>query len=305
MSETKNTLRQADAIITVEGLLAEKNLEATTTADGKEIIRGSLTLKTSDTNTIPLNVYVNKLTTKGEPNRAYAGMETVIREYQSIAEAGEEEATKVRCGKGQLQPNTYINRDGDAQSGVRYGASFVSRVDEIKTPFDPRAEFELEVFIENIINETDKEGEETGRLKVGVYVPTYNGIEPMQLIVPEDIASDFEGMFEVGQTTRLFGELKNKVVVKDKVVKIALGKAPDKKDFKYINELVVTGAAEAYEEESAQAYKTEDIQTALTERELKIEEDKKKAAQTKSQSTKEVAKANKPANGKPLPKFQM
>ena len=250
--ETKNTLTQADALVTVEGILSEKKLEATTDSEGKEIIKGTLTLKVSETNFIPLNVYVNRVTNSGAENKAYAGMMTVLNEYQSIADVGEENATRVRCSKGQLQLSTYVDkRTGDVKTGVRYSASFVSRVDEhAKHPFDPKANFEVEGYIAAIADEV-KDGEETGRLKVKILVPTFSGIEPMELFVKEDLASAFRDIFEIGQTSRFFGDLTNNVIENKKVIQMALGKSVTKSSYDYVDERVLTGAVDPYEEEKA------------------------------------------------------
>jgi len=59
-------------------------------------IEGSVTVKTSDTNFIRYNVKVNEMTKNNTPNSTYAGINTVMTEYKSIAQVGEEEADKVR-----------------------------------------------------------------------------------------------------------------------------------------------------------------------------------------------------------------
>lgn len=297
--EMNTNLRQADAFVTVEGILSEKKLEMTKSTEGINVIRGSLVLKTGDTNFTTLNVYVNELTSKNEPNKAYEGMKTVMEEYKSIAEVGEAEATKVVCRRGNLQPNTYIQRETyDEISNVRYSASFVSRVlNEVE--YSPRAEFEVEGYIASIVNEV-KQGEETGRLKLTLIVPTYRGAEPMELIVPEDLADDVDSAYEVGQTARFYGELKNNVIVENNVIKMAIGKDRVESKTTYVNEIVITGASEAYEEE--REYASEVIAQAMTERSLRLDREKTEAKENKKSS---AVSTPKPVAGRPLPKFSM
>lgn len=300
--ENKNTLRQAEALVNVEGILSEKKLEKAVDSEGKEIIRGSLKIKENDTNFITLNVYVNRYTKDGKENNAYAGMVTVMDEYQSIAEVGEEAATRVRCGKGALKPNTYVDkRTGDVKTNVRYDATYVSRVDDL-TKYEPKAKFEVEGYIVSMIPEVKKD-EETGRLIVNILVPTYNGIEPMVITVGDDLASEFEGMFEPGQTARFFGILKNNVIVEEKVIKMALGKSEIKKSYDYVDERFLTGAQDPYEEE--QAYSAEAIKKAMADREMKLENDKKKVAEAKQNANKAAVTANVSNTGRPIPKFSM
>jgi len=300
--ENKDVLKQAEATINVEGILSEKKLEKATDSEGKEIIRGTLKIKENDTNFINLNVYVNRFTKDGKENNAYAGMETVMNEYQSIAEVGEEAATRIKCGKGALKPNTFVDkRTGDVRTNVRYDATYVSRVDDL-TKYEPKAKFEVEGYISSVFPEV-KQGEETGRLNVNILVPTYNGIEPMVIVVGEDLASDFEEMYEPGQTARFFGILKNNVVVKEEVIKMALGKSETKKSYDYVDERFLTGAQDPYEEEFA--YSTEAIQKAVADREMRLENEKKKVAEAKQNTNKAAVTANVSATGRPIPKFSM
>ena len=305
MTETRTDLRQADAFVSVEGILSEKKLEMTANADGSKVIRGSLVVKTNDTNFVTLNVYVSEKTSKGEPNRAYEGMMTVLNEYKSIAEVGEEEATKLSCNRVNLHPNTYIDRTTfEEMTNVRYSASFVSRVNEAKYGYNPHATFEVEAFIASIIEEVDKEGEPTGRLKMMTYVPTYKGVEPMTIVVPKELADDVNNVFETNQTARFYGELKNNVIIHENVIKLAIGgsKIDSKKEI--TNEIVLTGATEPYEEEKAYSYET--IQKGLVERELRLKKDKDDLQNAKKPAAPMGGGIGGMTGGpRPIPKFSM
>lgn len=305
MTENANTLKQADAIVTVEGILAEKKLEAVKTPDGKDVIRGSLVVKVDDTHMITLNVYVGKLTNAGTENRAYSGMLTVMNEYKSIAEVGIEEATKIRCRTGSLQPNTYIDRaTGEVRTNVRYSASFVNRVDESSAKgFVPQATFEVEGYINSLRDEVDKTGEPTGRLILSLLVPTYKMIEPLELIISEENASDFESNFEIGQTAKFFGTLENNVIVRERTVCMAFGTAAPREEYDYIDERIVTGASKPYGEE--QAYTQEAIKAAMTERSIQIDKMKADAVEERKKAAQSPAGMGHAQNSRPLPKFSI
>lgn len=298
MTETATNLRQADAFLTIEGVLSEMKLEKARDKEGKNVVKGNMSIKTSETNFVTVNVYVNELTKSGEKNKAYSGIETVMNEYKSIAAVGAKEATKVRIGRGQVQPNTYINRDGDVQTNIRYSSNFFNRITDAEE-FKPRAEMEVEGYISSIVNEVDKDGEETGRLKINLYMPTYAGIEPFAMVVPADIADAVTSTFEVGQTAKFYADIVNKVDIKEEVIQLAVGGTKTKVHKEFLNEIQMTGAENPYEPESPKAYSSEVIRQALADREIKIDNMKKEAAEAKSKANSPAA--NKPVNGRPLP----
>lgn len=300
MNNEKTELRTVDAIVEAEGILSEKNLERTLDADGKEIIKGSLSLKVSDINFITFNVYVGKYTKEGKESSAFPGIETVLNEYQSIADVGIENATRVRVSRGQLQPQTYISRrTNNPEIGVRYSSNFFNRIDP-SHELEPKAEFTIEGYVNAIAPEVDQEGTETGRLKVTILVPTYAGIEPFVFIVPEDLADGFTGIYEPGMTGKFYGDLINNVIIKEEVVKMAIGKDKIKKRKEPTIERVLTGAENPYEEDTPLAFSADVIRKAMTDRELRIDEMKRKAAN--KDATAANPSLNKSTSGREMPK---
>lgn len=282
--ETNNTLRQAEAKINIEGILTEKKLEVKPGKDGKNTIQGELSIKTSDTNTVKVRVFVTEFTKAGEQNKAWAGMNTVMRDFHSVAEVGLENAMKVQISSGNIRLQTYMGKNGLQEGSVSYGASFVNHVDEAKAPYNPHATFEVEGYVKSIVPEVNKEGEGTGRLKLNLWVPTYDGIEPMTLFVPEHLADQVQDIYEPGQTAQFDGELKNNVIVKEQVIHRAIGGDKTKNDYTYIDERVMTGGSYPYEEEKA--YSAEAIKIAVANREASIEEMKKNGAAAKQAANK-------------------
>lgn len=268
MAETN--LRQADAFVTVEGIVSEKDLKKEV-EDGKTVIKGSVTVKTSDTNFVRFSVYAAEKTKKGATNPAYAGLETVMDQYKSIAEVGAEEADCVNV-RGQLNP--YPGRDG--REIIGYRANFFNRVK--KESCTPKAEFEVELFISSIAPEMVRNGEdieETNRKIVKGWMPTYNGIEPVELIAPEEngIADGIGEVFTPNQTTKFFGDIVNAEIVKIREIQTVLGPKRVDKKTSYKNELIITGAEAAYEEGGAiEPYDKDTIEAAKQERENRLKE---------------------------------
>ena len=269
----ETNLRQSNAKVFIEGLVSEKDL-AVKTEEGKTKITGSLTVKTSDVNFVKFNINANEKTNAGTDNKCYAGLLTVMNEYKSIAEVGEAEADKVRVS-GDL--NLYTN----AQSGanmVGFKSNFFNRV-KPNDEFEQKAEFSVEVFISSILPEIDTEGEETGRVLVKGWVPTYNGIEPITLVAAEDIGAAVENTFEPGQTVEFNGDIINSRIKTVTEIPMVIGKPKKKEKIDYKNELLITGATAAYEEDVTpeKPYDADVIKAAIQERKNKLEEAKAKA----------------------------
>lgn len=293
-TETTN-LRQADAILRVEGVLSEKNLEVAN-VNGQEVIRGNLIIQTDDINFVTVGAYASKLTKAGKENSIFKGLATVMEGYKSIADVGAEEATKIRITNGQLAPETYFDDKGQRDI-LKYRSNFFNSL-KVGEELTPKAEFEVEVFIQSIIEEI-ADGDTTGRLLVNGLMPTYNGIEPIQLVADGDVAAAISNIYDIGQTVRFFGDIINSVITKTVEIPVAIGKPQIKKTTTYKNELIITGASEAYEEGSPQGnpYDIEVIKKAMAEREVRLEEKKNKA----NNPTAATGGKAKPATNRALP----
>lgn len=277
MAETN--LRQANAKASVAGVVSEKSLEVVT-EEGKTKIKGFVTVKTSDVNFVKFNVNVSEKTKAGTDNKAYPGIVTVMNEYKSIAEVGEEAASRVKV-TGDISP--FTGRDGN--NVVSYKTNFFNRQRE---PEDPKAEFSIELFISGINPEMDNEGIETGRTIVSGWMPTYNGIEPIELVAEGEVGQAVESSFEPGQTVEFYGDIVNNRIETVTEIPVKIGKPRKKIDVKVKNDLIITGASEAYEEGvSVEApYNAETIQAAIQERKNRLEELKAKSQGGTKASTK-------------------
>lgn len=284
MAETRTDLRQSNAKVEIVGIVSEKDLKVVT-EDGATKIQGSLTVKTDDINFIKFNVNVNEKTKAGTDNKTFAGIKTVMEDYKSIAEVGEEEADRVKVN-GDI--NVYTGQNGTI---VGYKSNFFNR---LKNPEDfvPKAEFAIEVFINSITPEMNTDGEETGRIVVNGWTVTYAGVEPVKLFAEDDIASAVDSTFEPGQTVAFYGDVINHRVEKRTEIPVVIGKPRVEIKTSYKNELVITGASEAYEEgiTPEKPYEADVIKAAIQERQNRLDE-----AKAKAQSGQKVVNTAKPS----------
>ena len=203
-----------------------------------------------------------------------------MNEFKSVADVGDDDADYIRVN-GQLNP--YRGQNGNEVIGYR--GSFFNRIRNVEN-LVPDASFEVEMFIQSMVPEMGKDADgemsETGRLKISGWVPTYNGIEPVDLIVPEDLADACDNTYEPGQTVEFYGDIVNNSIEEIIEKPVAFGKPKKEVRRSFVNELIVTGGSSPYEgdEETDKdhvPYDRDAINAAITERNIAIEEAKNKA----------------------------
>ena len=282
MSDVTN-LREAINKITVVGVLDEKNLKKDSDPKnpGQMVISGNLVVRTGKDDTITLNcVPMRPFNKKGEENRVYAGLETVINEYKSSAEYGRDSADWVRIGGGNLNPYYSVRRD---RPSLGYRMLSVNRVDK-EEDREPKATFEVELYISSIIPENIR-GEDTGRAIVRGWLPISAGenrisVEKVSLIAPEAIASAVMDAYKPGDTVRFYGDIINTRQEEKTQRAVKIGVAKEEVRVHFTNELRITGASEAYDVDDPNPdynspFPKEAIDLAVAERDRRIEEMKK------------------------------
>lgn len=274
----QTNLRQADAKVTVAGIVSDKKLEMKT-ENGVRTIEGTITIKTSDTNFVQMRVRCADKKKDGTENKTFTGVMTVMNEYKSIADNGADEADRVRTS-GQI--NLFRNNNNGNEI-VSYTSNFFNRI-KPNQDYEPKAEFEVEMYIKTLVPEINKDGEETGRYKIVGWIPTFNGIEPLELFVPEELADVVSNTYEPKQTARFYGEIVQNVTYETIERPMAFGVKKETKA-NFINELVVTGGSPAYDAETEEEvvkggnqipYNPDTIQAAIEERDRRIKEEQNK-----------------------------
>jgi hypothetical protein len=290
MSETtQTTLRQAENTVIVEGLLLENRLEFTEVNDkvhGKiAAIRGEVDIEVAENEVHTVSFFMKSLKKDGTENGIFNSLSTVKEEYKSVASVGREEADRVRVTSGEIRLNEYYGQDGKLKSFPQIHSNFINRVKE-SDEYNPRAEFEVEVFVHSVIGEI-KNDEETGRVIVKSYIPSFNGnVIPFDFPVTKDGSGYVQDNYESGNTVKVYGDVVNFKEITKTEEEVAFGKPKERITTKTVREYIITGGSEPYDEENAKAYKTDLIKKALTEREVYLEELKNKKKDSNKESNK-------------------
>lgn len=314
MDTNTSEIRQSENKVFIEGIVNEKRMEIKT-IDGKEAITGEIDIKTGDNSIHTVRVFSYKFTKPKDGQAAkessiFKALETVMNEYKTIAVDGEEAADKVKISGASFGVNDYYGQDRELRSITQLSTNFINRLKSTDA-YNPRAEFEIEVYIEAIIDETDKEGVETGRLKIKGLTGVYGGkIIPLNFVVSDDGAVDYiRGNYNQGDTVKFFGEVINNTTRVEKIPEVAFGKANPKVFDIVTRELLITGGLPAYDDENPKKYSVDAIKKAKVERDNYLEDLKKKSENGTSSAPSAPSpnaggfntKSNKAAANKPNP----
>ena len=274
-------LRQTDSKVRITGYLAEKNLERIVDNTGRNVIRGSVTIKTGESNSVQVRVYVTEKTKKGTLNPAWNSIVGVMDNYSSIADVGEENATIISVSGGTYDPRHYVQNGRQVEGYPQYSSSFFrseERKDGIKDRFV--SNMDVEGYVANVRPEfkiVDGEETETGRLICDIYVNRFKGLEKSSFIVSEQDASEFQRDVLPGQTREFYVDIINTQIVTTVHKEAKIGRGRDEEIVRRSREQVLTGISDDYAtsgdpELQAKVLPEEAVQVAIREYMRDLEE---------------------------------
>lgn len=216
MSVSESTLQKTPNWFRSVGYLSESNLKREDCdikqkdANGQdagtkkgERIMGSVAVKT-DNGIHTFNVFAQSLTSKGEESKQWKMYCDMLDWNPKVNGEPGVEPTLVNI-EGTVSINDYVNQRGEISSTLRWR---VGRANTKASPEDAKGTtLKATLYIHSITPEIRQE-EETGRLCVTLYGAENNGTcFPVNAIVDEDMADDFEACYEVGMTVPFEFEL--------------------------------------------------------------------------------------------------
>lgn len=288
-------MRQAENKVFIEGILSEIDIvERTYTKDNVQnnALAGQIKVRVEQKINgvdkileIPVHVFVNEMTKKGTKNPAYESIDTVRREFISIASgAGVEGADRIRISGASIQMNEYWADENRLSSYPRINASFVQRVK--RDEFTPKAQFSTELVVSKMVNEVDKDGVETGRLKVEGILPQYGGRVDVVPFIAENpnVVDAISQYWQPKDTVKVSGKLNFSSTVEIYTEEQGFGEPIEKKRTINVSELVITGGSQTPLEGDF-AFNEEEIKNALAERKARLENRKAKELARSSSRT--------------------
>ena len=285
----------------IEGILSEVSIKTDVgKTSGKEYIIGEIKVRVDKEvdgeivpNEVPVFVMAMKLTKKGTTNPSYESILKVKNEFTSLAAAGgdESKADIVRIRTGNIQENAFYTRDGNLVSYGRVSASFIERVTN-RAEFKPAATFKNVIVVANTREETDKEGEVTGRLVVTGLIPQWGGkIDMVNFVVENPQAVDhIRNYYKKGDTVQVAGDINYSVKTIETKVEAGFGEPMIERRTVSTREFIIkSGSPQGFDDDKA--YAADGVREAVQARMARLEESKNRAAQASKPST--PAPANK------------
>ena len=280
-------LRQAENRVRVEGILNEINLKYGSyqkngrTVDNiggdiKVLVHQEINGEKKDF-IIPVYMFAAKYTNAGKPNPAYTSIESVMKEYVSIAACGSEAAAdKIRITNGNIRMNEYYNAQGQLVSFPRVSASFVNKA---VGDFKPEASWSLEFAVSSMDFVTDNEGVEVEprKLRIKILVPQYGGkLDTMELYATNPRVIDaITSYWEAQKTYSAKGRLNFTTDTTQIIEEMDFGEPEIRTRTTTVSELIVTKGTQSPLEDGM-AFAPAELAEALKEHKAALEALKEK-----------------------------
>ena len=242
--------------IAQESTLERKDMKDKVTGAPYVAIQGDVTVKVNEEESQVVSYFAKELTKKGEPNKNFKALTTIMSEMITIADVAqgltEGEPSRIEC-QGKLSLNEYKGNDGEIKSFPKINGQFTpSRFKGEAKDFKPQAKFDIEGIVKATVAETDKDENETGRLKIQLYVPLYGGkVIPLSFVTSEALPQGGKDYltdnFVSRASVRVYGDLVNKSIKIEREIESGFGENKTEVTYERTREFVATGGT-LYEE---------------------------------------------------------
>ena len=242
-------------------------------SDGRPYKRATVTIRVTqtyggktETSDIQVGMFATEFTSTGKQNPAWKSLNDLML-MKTAQNVGIDNASHVRLTGATLQENNFVSRNGNLINGWQIRGSFVNeaKVSDV-------ASFVTDIFIMDMVDEVDREGDTTGRLKIKGGIVQYGGkLDVVEFIVEQpDTVEYISRNWEVNGTVTVKGRIR--VLSQEEEVQ-ASGWGEDVPDTttRFVRELIITTGDDECKEEDF-AYDPVEIKKAFNERKAAIEQ---------------------------------
>lgn len=280
MTTEKQVLRQASNKVTIWGTAQESTLEVKEFKDKVtqapyNAISGKLTLKTGEDETQVVQYFEKELTKKGDLNKNFKSLTTAMEKMVTLADIAQGLAegtpSNLVC-QGELGLNEYRNQEGNVVSNVQINGKFSPQTYKDEAPFQFKAEFDIQgIVAKDAEYETDRDDNETGRIKIELLVPLYGGkIIPLSFVTATtlpQLGKDYiTDNFTKNASINVYGNMVNINKKNVRIVEGGFGDSKEEVTYDRVREFVATGGS-FYEEESKDVFDVSLLKEAKANRE--------------------------------------
>lgn len=278
-------MRQSNNKLDIEGIVSEKNIRDIE-KNGKKYISGEIIVEVQlpvkdkngkeviQTLSLPVSFISANVKKDGGANKNYAALQK-LKEFDTIASSGRENATKVQIRGARIRENSFASpQTNEIVRGIKLESNFFTKTSD--ATFVPTASYMAEIFILDIQPEqkSDAEGnrEDTGRLIVkGAVTQWGDQVEVIDFIAEDKAYVDFINQnWKKGDTVSVGGYPKFTSELVEKSTELGFGEAQVSSYTKRSRELIITrGSRGPLDEEFA--FPKEEIAKAMTERKARLD----------------------------------
>lgn len=289
----KDIMNQANNKVTIVGKLLDASFAAGKTSAGKPYERANLTIRVTqtyggrtETSEVPVSAFATQYTNKGGINPAFENIQK-LKEFKTVQNVGIDNADIIRITSGDLRENAFVSKSGQLVNGWQLNSSFFN-----PGKGDDTATFNVDIFIMDMKEEFDREGETTGRLIIKGAIVQYGGrLDVVEFVVEAPDCVDYiSNNWEPNNTVNVGGRIRY-TVQEEKRAAAESSWGEDIPDTfpRVARELIITrGSDEPFEEDMA--YDATEIKKAFNERKARLEQLQLDA---KTKGTKPAAQAPK------------
>lgn len=280
---------------TLSGRIYEHNLAVkvtgeTSKAPGTEYIGGTLDIATDEDclNVVTVNfTYVTATTKAGSANATFTALKKIIDSGKTVVIDGKDAATMVTVNTALGLNDFYTSQNGEDRlvSAKRNEGGFVTIVSKLPDGDDKKNHFEMDMLINGTrLVEADEEKNIPNDYLIvkGAVFNFRNSILPVEFIVKNPGGMKYFESLEASPQnlvfTKVWGNINSETIVTKKEEESAFGEPVVKEYTRSIKEWIITGTAkEPYEiGDSETGITTEEIKTAMADREVYLADVKKR-----------------------------
>lgn len=273
--------------VTMTGKLLEISFRSGKTKAGKPYESANATVRVEqeyqgvhEVSEIPVSIFASQYTNAGKLNPAYDNLQT-LKECKTAQKNGLDSAATIRFTNGSLEENNFLTRSGNFITGWRIRPSLVSANSKIADT----ATFCCDIFIMDMREEMNREGEPTGRLIIKGGIVQYAGrLDVIEFVVENPDGVDYiSSNYEPNQTMHVEGRIRYTTQEEKRQVSQSSGwgESIPQTSTRTVRELIITNDGGAPFDEEV-AYDPVEIKKAFNERKARLEQEQmnQKAKQT-------------------------
>ena len=272
----KNITEQATNKFNIVGKLLDITFRDGVTKNGSKYESANFTVRVTqtydgqtETSEIPVSLFATQFTSTGKPHPGWKNIQD-LKAMKTIQQVGEAEATKVRMTSASVRENNFMTKSGQLINGWQLNTSFLNEA----TSGAEIASFNVDIFIMDMHDEINREGNPTGRLIVKGGIVQYGGkLDVVEFVVEASDKVDYVSRnWNVNDTVNIGGRVRfTSKEEKRAASESSWGEELPETSTRTVRELIITrGSDEAFEEEFA--YNPVEIKKAFNVRKAEIEQ---------------------------------